>query len=99
MSKKLTNFKELGQLYGYQEFAIFYMEILSSNGLRGIKILRIESEGKVINTKEFMKQNRLDPQVFEADFIGVKGYPIDGRIKIKKIKLRKQQEQLQENQK
>ncbi|MBD6956121.1 MAG: hypothetical protein F9Y92_05725 [Thermoplasmatales archaeon] len=100
--KQMKSFEALGkELLGVETFTAFVIELINGNGQKGFKILRLEdSKGKSIEVKEFLKQFHIDPRSNGVDFIGNRGYPISGKVKVVKIKAkRKEQEQPQIDQK
>mgnify|MGYP001626331344 CR=1 FL=1 len=94
--EKAKSFKELGKLLGIEEhiYTLFAVELLNSQGKKGLKIIRVETQnGEAIPIKKFLEEHRLDPVQLGYDFIGSKGIPINNKIKVVKVKIRKQQEQ------
>jgi hypothetical protein len=95
MEKKFKDFQALGQAYGIQLFNVYYTELLSSSGRKGARIIRVESNGQTIPVKEFIAKHRISPELIAPDieFIGTRGYNLDNKIKIARIKLKTQSQE------
>jgi hypothetical protein len=99
MAKKMSSFQELGREYGIQEYKVYYLEILSSTGRKGAKLIRVETlDGREIPVKEFISKNSLTPQSLGVEFIGTKGFVVSNKIKLAKIRTKPQNQEQQVNQ-
>jgi hypothetical protein len=99
MEKKFKSFQALASALGYEEYKIYYLELVNANGLKGAKVVRVENmRGEKISLKEFLAKHKLDPTVLGVDFVGIKGWQFDGKIKTIKIKFKSNKQETQEEQ-